>query len=82
MSPNTSAHDAGRLWGRCAVAASRAVCSLSIPIVHHPQAEIADNPYAVHVEEDWDHPRVLRTFPGVQAWSVGAEVGVYERRTG
>ena len=73
--------DAVHLWARCAEAARLAVY-LSIPVVHYPQDEIEGNPHEVHVDEDWDHDRVLASFAGIGEWWVGTEVGVYERRTG
>ena len=69
------------VWQRCAAAAREAVF-LSIPIVHYPQHEIEDNPYEVHVEEDWSHESVLSTFDGIGGWELGSEVGVYERLVG
>jgi predicted TPR repeat methyltransferase len=69
------------VWRRSAEAAARAVY-LSIPVVHYPQHEIEGNPYEVHVEEDWSHEEVLATFDGIGAYTVGSEVGVYERLTG
>ncbi|SHH09200.1 Methyltransferase domain-containing protein [Jatrophihabitans endophyticus] len=69
------------VWERCAAVARRAVY-LSIPIVHYPQHEIEGNPYEVHVEEDWSHEDVLATFTGIGEWTLGTEVGAYERLTG
>ncbi len=71
--------DALTLWERCAEAAGKAVY-LSIPIVHYPQHEIEGNPHEIHVDEDWNHERVLASFTGIGAWELGSEVGVYERR--
>ena len=68
------------VWRRCASAAAAAVY-LSVPIVHYPQHAIEDNPYEVHVEEDWSHDSVLQAFDGIGAWELGTEVGVYERLT-
>ncbi len=73
--------EALQLWERSAAAARRSVL-LSIPIVHYPQGEIEGNPHEVHVDEDWDHKRVLATFAGISDFSLGTEVGVYERRCG
>ena len=73
--------EAQEVWRRCAEAARRAVY-LSIPIVHYPQEPIEDNPYEVHVEEDWSHEKVLAQFDGIGASWAGREVGVYERLTG
>ncbi|MGB6180219.1 MAG: class I SAM-dependent methyltransferase [Rhodococcus sp. (in: high G+C Gram-positive bacteria)] len=70
--------DALALWAKCCTAASRAVY-LSIPIVHYPQHEIEGNPHEIHVDEDWNHERVLASFEGIGAWELGSEVGVYER---
>lgn len=70
--------DALALWERCGAAAARAVY-LSIPIVHYPQHEIEGNPHEIHVDEDWNHDRVLASFTGIGAYEVGSEVGVYER---
>lgn len=70
--------DALALWEKCSAAARRAVY-LSIPIVHYPQHEIEGNPHEIHVDEDWNHERVLSTFAGLGDWETGSEVGVYER---
>lgn len=80
VAEHMSEPDALRLWERAAAAARRAVY-LSIPIVHYPQGCIEDNPHEHHVVDDWDHDRVLATFPGIGASWRGSEVGVYERRT-
>ncbi|MBY6363729.1 class I SAM-dependent methyltransferase [Rhodococcoides corynebacterioides] len=71
--------DALTLWERCTAAARKAVY-LSIPIVHYPQHEIEGNPHEIHVDEDWNHERVLASFAGIGAYELGGEVGVYERR--
>ncbi len=70
--------DAVALWAKCCAAATRAAY-LSIPIVHYPQHEIEGNPHEIHVDEDWNHERVLSSFEGIGAWELGSEVGVYER---
>jgi hypothetical protein len=81
VAEHMTADEAQDVWRRCAEAAHRAVF-LSIPIVHYPQHSIEDNPFEVHVEEDWSHDKVLARFDGIGASWVGSEVGVYERRTG
>jgi SAM-dependent methyltransferase len=73
--------EAVAVWDAAGRAARRAVY-LSIPIVHYPQGEIEGNPHEVHVVEDWDHEHVLARFPGIGAYELGHEVGVYERLTG
>lgn len=80
VAEHMTAADARRLWDRCSEVAGLAVY-LSIPIVPYPQGEIEGNPHETHVDENWDHERVLDCFPGIGAWSLGTEVGVYERRT-
>lgn len=35
---------------------------ISIPITHMPQEAINDNPYEVHVKDDWTHQEVLDTW--------------------
>ena len=81
VAEHMSAAEALELWRRSAAVARRAVY-LSIPIVHYPQHAIEGNPHEHHVVDDWDHERVLASFEGIGAWWTGAEVGVYERRTG
>ncbi len=68
------------LWQRAGAAARRAVY-LSIPIVHYPQGEIEGNEHEHHVVDDWDHAKVLEAFTGISSWSLGTEVGAYERLT-
>lgn len=69
--------DALALWSKARQAAKQAVY-LSIPVVHYPQGEIEGNPHEVHIVDDWDHDRVLKTFVGIgESWT-GTEVGVYE----
>ncbi|MDQ2814172.1 MAG: class I SAM-dependent methyltransferase [Actinomycetota bacterium] len=80
VAEHMSAGEAADVWAKCARAARRAVY-LSIPIVHYPQQSIEENPYEVHVEEDWNHEKVMAHFAGIGASWVGDEVGVYERRT-
>jgi hypothetical protein len=80
VAEHMTAGQAQEVWRRCAEAARRAVY-LSIPIVHYPQHPIEDNPYELHVEEDWSHEKVLARFGGIGASLAGEEVGVYERLT-
>lgn len=35
---------------------------ISIPIVHMPQEEINNNPFEVHVKDDWSHTEVMETW--------------------
>jgi SAM-dependent methyltransferase len=72
--------EARELWDKASRAARRAVY-LSIPVVHYPQGELEGNHHEVHVVDDWDHDKVMAAFPGIGAWEIGSEVGVYERLT-
>jgi SAM-dependent methyltransferase len=79
VAEHMSEDEALLLWKK-ARAAARLAVYLSIPVVHYPQGEIEGNPHEVHVVEDWDHDKVLATFPGIgESWT-GTEVGVYECR--
>ena len=79
VAEHMSEPDALALWDKSAAAARKAVY-LSIPIVHYEQDSIEGNPHEHHVVADWNHERVLAAFPGIGAWWLGSEVGVYERR--
>lgn len=58
-----SEKDAVDLWNKISKSAKNAI--ISIPIIHHPQDEYDNNPYEVHVEEDWDVEKVLSKFQGI-----------------
>lgn len=79
VAEHMNASDALALWDKATSAARQAVY-LSIPIVHYPQGEIEGNEHERHIVDDWDHDKVLAAFPGIGAWWVGTEVGVYECR--
>ncbi len=50
---------------------------ISIPIIHYPQAEIENNPYEVHVKDDWTDKEMIETFPQIiKSWT-GREIGCY-----
>ncbi|GAB3249196.1 hypothetical protein GCM10027456_21760 [Kineosporia babensis] len=80
VAEHMSEPEALALWDKSRKAAARAVY-LSIPVVHYPQGALEGNPHEVHVVDDWDHERVLATFPGIGNSWTGSEVGVYECRT-
>ncbi len=50
---------------------------ISIPIIHYPQEEINNNPFEVHVKDDWSHREMLETFPLIKKSWTGDEIGVY-----
>lgn len=59
-----------------ALTASRVVL-ISMPIEHFPQGEIEDNPFEVHVEEDWSDADAKAAFPD---WCIAIRenyIGVY-----
>lgn len=55
-----SKEDAIALWDRIASQAKYAI--ISIPIIHYHQDAINNNPYEVHVKEDWTTKEVLESF--------------------
>lgn len=74
-------HDAVRVWNLARAAARKAVY-LSIPIIHYPQGAEEGNPFEEHVVPDWNHDRVLATFPGITWHWQGTIVGRYEAEVG
>lgn len=70
-----SREDAVALWDKVSKQAKYAL--LSIPIVHFHQEAINNNPYEVHVEEDWKHEEVLETFDGIVASEQFEWTGIY-----
>lgn len=52
--------EAVEVWNRVSKMAKNAI--ISIPIVHYHQDAINNNPYEIHVEEDWNTERVLSNF--------------------
>lgn len=70
-----SEDDAISLWDKVSKQARYAI--IAIPIIHHPQGMVADNPYEVHVEEDWSVDKVLEKFPGIIDHSVYKVTGAF-----
>jgi 2-polyprenyl-3-methyl-5-hydroxy-6-metoxy-1,4-benzoquinol methylase len=58
-----SKEEAINLWNKCSKQSKYAI--ISIPIIDHPQEAINDNPYEIHVKEDWTTQEVLDSFPGI-----------------
>lgn len=50
---------------------------ISIPIVHYPQAEVENNPYEIHVKDDWSDSEVKDTFPYIIDHRIDNDIGVY-----
>ena len=67
--------DAVSLWERAYHQAGNSF--MSIPIVHLPQGAEGGNPYEIHVEDDYDHERVLKTFRFITESRTYNRIGVY-----
>jgi SAM-dependent methyltransferase len=50
---------------------------ISIPVVHFPQGALEDNPYEIHVKDDWSDEEVKSTFPYIIDSTVEGKIGVY-----
>jgi len=70
-----SEEDAVKVWDRISKDAKYAI--ISIPIIHYHQDAINGNPYEIHVEEDWDTERVLKTFKGIKEHKEFAVTGTF-----
>ena len=55
--------DAVNLWERISKEAKYAI--ISIPIIHYHQDALNGNPYEVHIDEDWNTERVLKSFHSI-----------------
>ena len=67
--------EAVELWEK--VSKEALVAVLSVPIVHYPQGEYENNPYEIHVKDDWTHEEVMKTFPGITAHRTFDVTGIY-----
>lgn len=67
--------DAVLLWNRISEEAKYAL--ISIPIIHYEQGAINDNPYEVHVEEDWTTEKVLQKFSNIVEYKEFSQTGVF-----
>ena len=67
--------DAVNLWNRISKDAKCAI--ISIPIIHYHQDAINGNPYEVHVEEDWNTERVLKTFKSIKEYKEFKVTGTF-----
>jgi predicted TPR repeat methyltransferase len=67
--------EAVALWDK-ARSQARAIF-MSIPIVHLPQGAEGGNPFEVHVEDDYDHARVMQTFEGITESREYNRIGAY-----
>jgi len=70
-----SRDDALVLWNKTLSQARYAV--ISIPIIHYEQGAIENNPYEIHVEEDWTTETVLEAFPGIVEYKEFPITGVF-----
>ena len=70
-----SEDDAVLLWNRISEEAKYAL--ISIPIIHYEQGAINDNPYEVHVEEDWTTEKDLQKFSNIVEYKEFSQTGVF-----
>lgn len=70
-----SLDDALKVWDTASKYCAHAV--ISIPIIHYHQGEINDNPYEVHVKDDWSHEEVLQMFSHINDSWQGEITGAY-----
>jgi hypothetical protein len=63
------------LWNRISEEAKYAL--ISIPIIHYEQGAINDNPYEVHVEEDWFTEKILQKFSNIVEYKEFSQTGVF-----
>lgn len=70
-----SVEEAMALWDKVSKQAKYAV--IAIPTVHMPQGAVNDNPYEVHVEEDWTPEKVLSSFSNIVDHKVFTETGAF-----
>ena len=67
--------DAVDLWNKIKQDAKYAL--ISIPIIHYPQGAVDDNPYEVHIEEDWTTEKVLQNFSNIVEYKEFQQTGVF-----
>jgi len=67
--------EALEIWDKVSKKARYAI--ISIPIVHYHQDAINDNPYEIHVEEDWSTDRVLEKFSYIKEYKEFSVTGVF-----
>lgn len=70
-----SKEDAVALWKKVSKQAKYAI--ISVPIIHFHQDAVNNNPYEIHVKEDWTTKEVLETFPGIIAHKDFEVTGIY-----
>jgi len=70
-----SEKEALEIWDKVSNQAKYAI--ISIPIVHYHQDAINDNPYEIHVEEDWNTERVLNKFNNIKEYKEFSVTGVF-----
>jgi len=50
---------------------------ISIPIIHYHQDAVGGNPYEIHVEEDWNTERILKSFHSIKEYKEFDVTGVF-----
>lgn len=61
---------------KCVASAPKAWKILSIPTTHYPQGEVNDNPFEVHVEDNWQSHWIFEDFSTVADSQIG-DISVY-----
>jgi predicted TPR repeat methyltransferase len=50
---------------------------ISIPIIYYPQDALEDNPFEIHIKDDYSHSEILESFPYIKKYWTGNTIGVY-----
>lgn len=50
---------------------------ISIPIGHYPQGPYEDNPYEIHIVDNWTHDAFVEAFGAPTFWRIDNEIGIY-----
>jgi predicted TPR repeat methyltransferase len=53
---------------------------ISIPIVYMPQGAFENNPYEIHIKDDWSDEEVKSTFSYIKDSAAVSKIGVYYLR--
>jgi 2-polyprenyl-3-methyl-5-hydroxy-6-metoxy-1,4-benzoquinol methylase len=67
--------DAIEIWNKVSKTAKYGI--ISIPTVHCPQGEYDNNPYEIHLEEDWTVEDVLQSFSHIVEHQVFSITSVF-----
>jgi SAM-dependent methyltransferase len=68
------------LWKKVSKQAKYAI--ISVPIINFHQGVVNNNPYEIHVKEDWTSEEVMESFPSIVAHEDFAITGIYLAKFG